>query len=130
MYCLLSAAPLFDALFATLHAVLRLERREHTKMIEVRLNALLLFQSRQFNITFILTGGSDRLGPGYSATAARHGCVVSRWERGLNAHPMACRYRPGNRPATTGTLCWFYTSYFRLQLGTVHPIAYMPMPSS
>ena len=35
VYCLLSAAPLFDALFATLHAVLRLERRERTYMIEV-----------------------------------------------------------------------------------------------
>ena len=35
VYCLLSAAPLFDALFATLHAVLRLERRERAHMVEV-----------------------------------------------------------------------------------------------
>ena len=50
VYCLLSAAPLFDALFATLHAVLRLERREHTKTIEVRSRALLLLLSDQVKI--------------------------------------------------------------------------------
>jgi hypothetical protein len=42
VYCLLSAAPVFDALFATLHAVLRSERREHTKSIRVWPDPLLM----------------------------------------------------------------------------------------
>jgi hypothetical protein len=89
VYCLLSAAPLFDALFATLHAVLRLERREHTKMIEVRSHGLLLLLSNRLRC--IVDWWIDWLDPGCSATTARQEFDVSNWHRGVNSDSMACR---------------------------------------